>query len=221
MAHARDASLGDLRDEALALLRDSPAGQPLDLRTAALIGVAVRASVTTFDIEGACAFAERALDAGATADQVHETLVLVSAIGVHTLHEGSRRLAEVLRERGELDVRVPLDGERAALWERYFDGNPSSDRLEQEVPGFLDALVRFSPDAFAAFFEYCAVPWRSRALPVAAKELISLAVDATPTHRYLPGVRLHIKNALTLGIGRSAILETLDIAAAAKKRRGP
>ena len=41
-----------------------------------------------------------ALDLGVTPGQLHEVLVLVSGLGMHTLMEGSRSLAAVLRERG-------------------------------------------------------------------------------------------------------------------------
>ena len=42
-----------------------------------------------------------------------------------------------------------------------------------------------------------------------------MAVDATPTHRYLPGMRLHLRNALKLGAGRAAVRRALEIAAEA------
>ncbi len=92
-------SLDELRTEALALLTDAPAGHVLDEKTAALIGLAVRISVTTLDGVEAEIYANRALDAGATGPKLHETLVLVSGLGVHTLMEGSKRIAEVLRAR--------------------------------------------------------------------------------------------------------------------------
>ena len=59
------------------------------------------------------------------------------------------------------------------------------------------------------------VPWRSGVLRAKEKELIYLAVDATPTHRYLPGLRLHVVNALERGASRAEIVGALDIAAAA------
>jgi alkylhydroperoxidase/carboxymuconolactone decarboxylase family protein YurZ len=219
-ACAAEVSLEEIRDEALTLLRDVAEGEPLDEPTEALIGLSVRVCATALDMEGTRIYAERALDAGATPNQVHDVLVLVSAMGVHTLKEGSRRIAQVLRARGELDARAPLDGERARLWERYVGRHSYWVRLEQQVPGFLDALVRLAPEAFEAFFQYCAVPWRSGALPSVTKELICMAVDATPTHRYLPGMRVHLVNALELGAGRAAALQALDIAADAPPHRG-
>jgi len=177
-------SLEDLRAHAEAALAGAPEGTELDEATSALIGLAVRVSASCLDVEETGRYVGRALDAGATASQIHEAMVLVSGLGVHSLMEGSRCLADALRQR------------------------------------FLDALLRFSPEAFEAFFNYCALPWKSRALRALTKELISIAVDSSPTHRYLPGFRLHLGNAIALGAGRKAILQALDIAAAAPPHRG-
>jgi alkylhydroperoxidase/carboxymuconolactone decarboxylase family protein YurZ len=213
-------SIDDIRAEALGLLTTVAEGEPLDELTAALIALGVRVAASALDMEGARAFTDRALDAGATAAQVHETLVLVSGLGVHTLMEGSRRVVDVLRERGDESFTEPLDVHRAALWERHVGDHPYWEEMEREVPGFLDALIRLSPDAFEAFFAFCAVPWQSGAVRHVTKELIAMAVDATPSHRYLPGMRLHLRNALQFGAGRTAVLEALDIAAAAPSHRG-
>jgi alkylhydroperoxidase/carboxymuconolactone decarboxylase family protein YurZ len=77
-------SLEDLHAEALALLDGVPEGPELDMRTSALIELAVRAAVTALDVDGIRTATGLALDAGATADQIHETLVLVSGLGVHS-----------------------------------------------------------------------------------------------------------------------------------------
>ena len=73
---------------------------------------------------------------------------------------------------------------------------------------------------FIGFFEYCAIPWRSGTVRARIKELAALACDAAPSHRFRPGFRVHLKNAIALGVGRHAILQALDIAAAAPEHRG-
>ncbi|MDD2126965.1 carboxymuconolactone decarboxylase family protein [Pseudomonas monteilii] len=201
-------------------LKTVPDGESLSERDAALIGLAVRASPTVLDMQGTHDYSRRALDAGASAAQVHEVLVLVSGLGVHTLMEGSRALAAVLRERSEPSISAPLDARRLQLWDRYVGDDPFWDSMEQQVPGFLDALLRQSPEAFEAFFQYCAVPWKTAALRAYLKELISLAVDAAPSHRFMPGLRLHLDNAVQLGVGRQAIRQALAIAADAPLHRG-
>lgn len=212
-------SLARVRDEAERLLADVPNGDDLDEQSASLIRLAVRAAVTTLDRDGTDRAIRAALDAGATPAQVHETLVIVSGLGVHTLMEGSRLVVEALGDRGQrLDE--ALDPERAALKQRLQGDDPYWARFDREIPGFLDALLRLSPEAYEAFFVYCAVPWRTGEVRGRVKELISLATDASPTHRYLPGMRLHLANAVHLGASRTAILHALDIAAAAPPHPG-
>lgn len=210
------------RDEALALIDGVPEGNGLDARTAAIVALGVHAAVPTLAPEAVTIWAGRALDAGATPDQVHEALVLVSGLGVHTLMEGTRRVAALARERGlrpeTLDA--PLDPGRVELRSFRQGDDPYWQDFDREAPGFLDDLLRLSPEAYGAFFDYCAVPWRTRALRGQVKELLSLACDATPTHRYLPGLRLHVRNAIALGAGRRAVLEALDIAATAPPHPG-
>jgi alkylhydroperoxidase/carboxymuconolactone decarboxylase family protein YurZ len=213
-------SIDDVRAEALLLLGGVPDGDGLDPPTAALVELAVRASVSVLDPDGIEDHARRALDAGATPSQIHETVVVVSGLGMHSLMEGTRRLAAVLQERGDTSLDAPLDAHRAAMRQRMQGDDPYWEHFEREVPGFLDALLRLSPEAYEAFFAYCAVPWRTGAVRGWAKELISMASDATPTHRYLPGMRMHLSNAVRLGVGRNAILQALDIAAAAPAHRG-
>jgi alkylhydroperoxidase/carboxymuconolactone decarboxylase family protein YurZ len=211
-------SLDDLNAEALRLLDAVPEGDPLDAATTALIALAVRAAPTVLDADGIRCFSARALAAGASAAQIHDTLVLVAGVGFHTLAEGSRHLVAVMRQRGD-DV-PPLDERRRRLHERCIGPDAYWGRLEAETPGFVDALLRLSPEAFEAFVAFVSVPWRGGALPAPVKELICMAVDATPTHRYRPGVRLHLANAVDLGVGRAAVIEALTIAAAAPLHRG-
>lgn len=214
------ADVEDVRAAALALLRSVPEGDPLDPVAASLITVAVHACVTTLDVDGTDRAIRLALDAGATAAQVHETLVVVSGLGVHTLMESSARLARIRRERGDTGLDKPLDEAGVALRSRLQGEDPYWADFEREVPGFLDALLRQSPEAYEAFFAYTAVPWRTGTVRGLVKELMSLASDATPTHRYLPGMRMHLANAVRLGAGRAAVLHALDIAAAAPPHRG-
>jgi alkylhydroperoxidase/carboxymuconolactone decarboxylase family protein YurZ len=210
--------LVELRAEAEDLLAEAGEGQPLDDMTRSLVAYAVCASVTTLDLDGADRHAGTAIDLGATPAQLHEVLALVSGLGVHTLMEGSRSLATLLQGRG---VELPeIDESRVALRERYVGSSRYWPVFESHVPGFLDAILRLSPAGYEGFMQYGALPSRTKQLTPLVKEIISVAVDATPTHRYMPGLRLHLANAVALGAGRREVLEAIDIAAAAPAAPG-
>jgi alkylhydroperoxidase/carboxymuconolactone decarboxylase family protein YurZ len=188
-----------LRSEALALIRDVPEREGLTAMEAALIDMAVHGSPSTLDFDRADKAARAAILAGATPAQLHEILVLVSALGVHTLMSGCTRIGRIAGEFGDPSMQGPLDEARKALWDEHIGEHGYWKEFETVVPGFLEALLRQSPAAFKAFFVYCGLPWESAAVPPRLKELISLAVDISPTHRYGPGFRLHLRNALKLG----------------------
>jgi alkylhydroperoxidase/carboxymuconolactone decarboxylase family protein YurZ len=188
------------------LLADTLDGDELDERTAELVGLALSATVVVLDQDEILTRTARALDLGWTSEQLQEIFTVVSGMGVHTFFEATRAL-------DQLAPPPEPTPESEALWQQYVGDDPYWDVLEEEIPGFLKALNRRSPEAFQAFFEYSAVPWRTRHLRAITKELVSVAVDAQPSHRYLPGMRLHLRNALKVGAGRLQLLGVLRIAA--------
>jgi alkylhydroperoxidase/carboxymuconolactone decarboxylase family protein YurZ len=213
-------SIATLRAEAEELTRGVANGEPLAALDAALVTLAASASVTALDRERmdvaiACCF-----DAGATVEQVQEILALASGLGVHTLMATATAVLGAASARGLINAAAPFDAKRQALWNRHVGDDPFWTGFSTELPGFLEAMLRLSPDIFTGFFEYCAIPWRSGTVRARIKELAALACDAAPSHRFRPGFRVHLKNAIALGVGRLAILQALDIAAAAPEHRG-
>jgi alkylhydroperoxidase/carboxymuconolactone decarboxylase family protein YurZ len=200
------------------MLADLPAGAPLDQRRTALVDFAINATPTVLHGPGLSAAAAAALDAGVTPEQVHEALVFVSGIGLHSMIEGTRRLGALCAERGAEATERPLDDERRALLDRYVGDDMG--RFEEAVPGFFENLVRLSPTAFEGFFAYRSLPWEEPLLDPLTKELMAIAVDAVPSHRFLPTLRLHVEKAIELGAGRTEILAALDAAAAAPDHPG-
>jgi alkylhydroperoxidase/carboxymuconolactone decarboxylase family protein YurZ len=213
-------SIANLRAEADLLTAALPAGEPLDEQASALITLATAASVTALDRTAIGDAICRALDSGASIAQIQEIIALSSGLGVHSLMMTSSAVLEEASRRGHVDPRAPLDPAKQALWDKHVGDDPFWAGFTQEMPGFLDAMLRLSPDIFAGFFEYCAIPWRSGTVRARIKELAALACDAAPSHRFRPGFRVHLKNAIKLGVGRTAIFQALDIAAAAPEHRG-
>ncbi len=205
------ADLADVRREAEALLAGAPLLPDLDARMGALVDYAVATATTSLDAAAIRRCTAAALAAGIDGDLLVEVLMLVSALGMHTLHEG---IIELNRQV------APPDGDPGELRRRHEGGTRYWERFEREVPGFLDGLARWSPDGYAAFLAYCATPVRGGRLGRIERELIWLAVDATPTHRYVPGLRFHVACAVRLGASRGQVLGALDRAAAAPAHVG-
>ena len=213
-------SVAALRTEAEELTSGIADGEPLDVLATALVTLAVSASVTALNRTSVDTAIARCFDAGATVAQVQEILALTSGLGVHTLMVSASAVLTAASTRGLIDSTAPLDAERQVLWDRHVGNDPFWTSFSAELPGFLEAMLRLSPDIFTGFFDYCAIPWRSGTVRARIKELAALACDAAPSHRFRPGFRVHLKNAIALGIGRSAIMQALDIAAAAPEHRG-
>ena len=210
-------SLEELRDLARQAVQEpkEPLG-PLDLQ---LIGVGVSASVTSLDRQAVAQSIAGALATGATPPQIQEILSLVSGLGVHSLMVASTVLVEQARASG-FAIPETLTPEQAKLWDKHVGDDPFWAGFEDQLPGFLRAMLVLSPDQFEAFFQYCAVPWKSGQVRARIKELTAMACDATPAHRFLPGFRLHLANAIALGAGRLAIEQTMAIAAGAPVHAG-
>lgn len=208
-------TLEEVHGFATAALHGVPEGDPLLPLDIALIRLGLAASVTALNHEEIEAGIAVALGEGATTAQVQEVVSLVSGMGVHSLMVSA---APIARACG-IDA-APLTAAQQTLWDRHVGQDPFWIAFETELPGFLGAMLRLSADQFTAFFDYCAVPWRSGQVRARLKELIAMACDATPTHRFVPGFRLHLGNAIKLGAGRRAVTEVLEIAAGAPTHVG-
>ena len=76
---------------------------------------------------------------------------------------------------------------------------------------FWNGLLEIDPDFFKAYLEFSSVPWRNGVLSPKTRELIYVAIDASTTHLYEPGLRQHIRNAIQYGATRKEIMEVLEL----------
>jgi alkylhydroperoxidase/carboxymuconolactone decarboxylase family protein YurZ len=74
-----------------------------------------------------------------------------------------------------------------------------------------DGLHELDPAWTEQFMTMGMQPWRSGVLEPKFIELLCIAVDASATHMYAPGVRRHIRTALALGATGEEILEVLKL----------
>jgi alkylhydroperoxidase/carboxymuconolactone decarboxylase family protein YurZ len=74
-----------------------------------------------------------------------------------------------------------------------------------------DEFQAFDPVWTEKFLDMGTLPMRSGVLDPKTIELIAIAVDASCTHLYAPGVRRHIRAALDLGVTKEEIMAVLQL----------
>lgn len=176
---------------------------PLDAKTAELVALASHAACTTVYRPGIRRHVGRAFDEGATVPEVLDVLEMISAIGVHSVTEGVPVLVD---EAGPPEEATGAEREKREQLKRTFE----------EDRGYWDelweVLLELDPDYFEAYLNYSAHPWRHGALDPVVREFVVIAADASTNHLYLPGLRIHVRNALDLGATRAAVLAVVEIA---------
>jgi alkylhydroperoxidase/carboxymuconolactone decarboxylase family protein YurZ len=147
----------------------------------------------------------RALELGATREEIVEVLQLTATLGIHACNIGVPTMIAAFREAGE-----PID--EGPLSERQRELKSAFERDRGYWHDFWDGLLRLDPDFFAAYLDLSSFPWRRGVLAPKAKEMIYIAFDAAATHMFMPGLKLHIENAIGYGATPQEIIEVLEIA---------
>jgi alkylhydroperoxidase/carboxymuconolactone decarboxylase family protein YurZ len=75
----------------------------------------------------------------------------------------------------------------------------------------LDPLFEIAPDFAEAYVAFAAHPCRSQHLTPKVKNFVGLAVHASATHLYEPGIRFYLKGALDVGASVEEIIEVLEL----------
>jgi alkylhydroperoxidase/carboxymuconolactone decarboxylase family protein YurZ len=73
-----------------------------------------------------------------------------------------------------------------------------------------DSFAELDPVWTEKFMDAGATPFVRGAIDPKTWELIAIAVDASCTHMYAPGVRRHIRKALELGVTKEEIIAVLQ-----------
>jgi len=175
----------------------------LEPKVRELILFALNASVSHLHLPGIRRHLRGALDAGATPQEVHEVLQMISALGIHAVTIGVPILTELLAETREPP---PLTDEQTRLKAEF-------QAKRGYWNAFWDGLLDLDPTFFEAYLEFSAHPWVHGVIPDKVKELLAIAWDASTTHMYEPGLRQHMENALGHGATPQEIMETLELAA--------
>ena len=149
----------------------------------------------------------RAVELGATDAEIMEVLELAATLGIHAANAGVPILLEVLAETGHAPDVFDLDARQQRLKDDFEANRGYWNAI-------WDGVLKLSPDFFEAYLEYSSVPWKHGVLEPKLKELIYCAFDCSATHMWLPGLKLHMRNALGHGATPLEIMEVIQIASA-------
>ena len=177
----------------------------LEPKVKEFIYIAVDAAATHLYEPGIRQHIRAALAFGATAGEVMEVVELTSTLGIHACNIGIPLLIEVLEEEGKRTGPAPLDERREKLKAEF-----TANRGYWHE--FWDGLLELDPELFEAYVEFSSVPWKTGVLEPKVKEFVYIAFDAAATHLYVPGLKLHMRNAIRLGATTEEIVEVLEIA---------
>jgi alkylhydroperoxidase/carboxymuconolactone decarboxylase family protein YurZ len=73
-----------------------------------------------------------------------------------------------------------------------------------------DEFARMDPAWTEKFMDMASMPMASGVLDAKTVEFLAIAINASCTHMYAPGVRRHVRRALELGARREEILAVLQ-----------
>ena len=166
----------------------------------ALISLAVHASATTLHAPGVDYYTRLARHHGAAKGEIVEVLQLVSVVGIHSATTGLPIAFEI------------FDGEDEAP-------APGHDALRESFAAkrgywneILESLLRASPAFLESYTAFSSVPWREGSLTARLKELVYVAMNASASHLFEPGLKIHIANARGHGASLAEIVTTLQLA---------
>ncbi|HWO28850.1 MAG TPA: carboxymuconolactone decarboxylase family protein [Candidatus Acidoferrum sp.] len=166
-----------------------------------LIYLALNCSCTTLDEAGTRRQIRAALDAGATREEILQVLKCGVGLAVHSCSLGAPILLEEMKAAG-----VKASGGTKPE-------TPACDAMRAigQWNTAWDPFYELSPLWTDQFFAFGASVYKSGVFSPKFLELISIALDASVTHMYAPGIRRHIQGALKAGATPEEIMTVLQI----------
>jgi alkylhydroperoxidase/carboxymuconolactone decarboxylase family protein YurZ len=75
-----------------------------------------------------------------------------------------------------------------------------------------ESILRQDSDFLLAYLRLSAVPLQRNSLPDKVKELVYIAINASSTHLFTPGIQMHLSAALDFGATQAELMEVLELA---------
>ncbi|GLI26529.1 hypothetical protein ARHIZOSPH14_07710 [Agromyces rhizosphaerae] len=169
------------------------------------IRLAVAANSTHLYLPPVRGHIRRALDAGATPQELMEVLECCATLGIHAMNIGVPILVEVLEEAG-----VRSGASELTEYQERLKAEFTANRGYWH--SFWDEILELAPEFFDAYTEFSSVPWKTGTLEPKVKEFIYIAFDTAATHLYTSGLRLHLQNAVGYGATAEELIEVMEIA---------
>lgn len=178
---------------------------PLSPKMKEFIYIAIDVATTHLYEPGLRIHIQNAVKYGATKEEIMEVIILCSALGIHAVTFGVPVLVDELQKAGRGDEINRIYSERQEQLKGEFENVRGYWRP------FWDDLLAIDPDFFECFLDLSGAPVRTGILEPKARELIYIAIDASATHMYEPGLRIHIQQAFKYGATVDEIMEVLQL----------
>ncbi|ARK29722.1 carboxymuconolactone decarboxylase family protein [Halalkalibacter krulwichiae] len=175
----------------------------LEPKVKELIYIAIDVATTHLYEPGTKVHMQNAIKYGATKEEIMEVFELTSVLGIHSCTVGVPILVDELREKG-VEISEELTEKQKKLKEQFINERGYWSEL-------WDQLLVLNDRYFEAYLNLSAVPWKKGTIDPKIKEFIYIAINASTTHLYEPGIRIHIKNALNLGATKDEIMEVFQL----------
>ena len=170
-----------------------------------LVAIVIDSSITHLHQAGLRNHIGHAMEVGATEGEVLEALSIACTMGSRVFTEGFKVYAEELKARGMYNVSDELTEEQLAVKELYqYDGYDYWDEGHNEA-------LKLDPLGMKTFADYNRAPLTNGCLSQKDKELLWLALFASPTTVYVPGIKEHLKKAMDLGATHEEIISVFEL----------
>lgn len=177
------------------------AGGILPRKFVELVSVGLNAACTNLNPDGVRRHIRAALAVGATREEILFVLKCAAVMAIHSCSLGAPILLEEAKAAG-----VEASAKDATP-------TPASDKMKAvgQWNQAWDPFLALDPAWTDQFMATGASLYASGVMPPKEMELLSIALDASYTHMYAPGVRRHIKGALKAGATMEEIMEALKL----------